>query len=44
MVSTAGIAKPAFRGVELGREAIRLEPSESDGYAATAACLYTLPP
>jgi adenylate cyclase len=31
-----------LRGVELGREAIRLDPSESDGYAATASCLYTL--
>jgi hypothetical protein len=25
-----------LRGVELGREAIRLDPHESDGYAATA--------
>ena len=31
-----------LRGVELGREAIRLDPSESDGYAATASCLYAL--
>ena len=31
-----------LRGVEIGREAIRLDPSESDGYAATASCLYAL--
>ena len=31
-----------LRGVELGREAMRLDPSESDGYAATASCLYAL--
>ena len=31
-----------LRGVELGREAIRLDPSETDGYAATASCLYVL--
>ena len=31
-----------LRGVEFGREAIRLDPSESDGYAATASCLYAL--
>jgi TolB-like protein/Flp pilus assembly protein TadD len=31
-----------LRGVELGREAIRLDPHESESYAATAACLYAL--
>jgi len=31
-----------LRGVELGREAIRLDPHESDGYVATAVCLYVL--
>jgi adenylate cyclase len=31
-----------LRGVDLGREAIRLDPSESDGYAVTASCLYAL--
>jgi adenylate cyclase len=29
-------------GLQLGREAIRLEPNESDGYVATASCLYVL--
>jgi adenylate cyclase len=29
-------------GVELGREAMRLDPGESDGYLATAACLYAV--
>jgi len=31
-----------LRGVELGREAIQLDPRESDGYVATASCLYAL--
>jgi adenylate cyclase len=31
-----------LRGVDLGREAIRLDPHESESYAATAACLYAL--
>jgi TolB-like protein/Flp pilus assembly protein TadD len=31
-----------LRGVELGREAIRLDPAESDSYAVTASCLYVL--
>ena len=31
-----------LRGVELGRKAILLDPHESDGYVATASCLYSL--
>jgi TolB-like protein/Flp pilus assembly protein TadD len=31
-----------LRGVELGREAMRRDPNESDGYVATASCLYAL--
>ena len=29
-----------LRGVDHGREAIRLDPDQSDGYVATASCLY----
>ena len=31
-----------LRGLELGREATRLDPTESDGFVATASCLYVL--
>jgi len=31
-----------LRGVELAREAIRLEPKESDAYVAAGSCLYSL--
>ena len=31
-----------LRGVELGREAMRLDPYESESYVATASCLYVL--
>jgi adenylate cyclase len=31
-----------LHGVELGRQAILLDPQESDGYVVTASCLYAL--
>jgi adenylate cyclase len=31
-----------LRGLERAREAVRLEPQESDGYAAAGSCLYSL--
>jgi len=31
-----------LRGVELGQQAIRLDPYESDGYVVKASCLYVL--
>jgi adenylate cyclase len=31
-----------LRGVERGRQAIELDPEESDGYAVTAACLFAI--